>query len=427
MGRLEEQDFDEKRLARRQRRKKSQLIAFIALLSAIIVLGTAIGFSVHAIKKAALAKKAQQEEAALAASLENENVVIETPQEPVNEPQEMTESDVLEEIVNGCLNELTLEDKVAGLFIVSPEQLTGVETVVKAGSSTQDALSKYSVCGLVYSAKNLKSQEQVSEMLKSTKDMSKYPIFAAVKEDGSSEGTISASLGGLDIPEINNSDTAYSAGTSIASAMFKYGFNFDLAPLVDVSENGKYGSDVTVASDVTVSFTNSLHDSGIYTCLYDFPASVSGTQTEMAASEITRDELAAGNYSVYQKAFGDGSVSAVMMSNGSFPNLATDNTPASLSFEIIGGELRNSLGFDGVVITGPLNQGAITEYYTASEAAVNAIVAGADILYLPENFEEAYQGVLDAVSNGKITEERINESIKRIYRLKYSDKVAQAN
>ena len=59
MGRLEEQDFDEKRLARRQRRKKSQLIAFIALLSAIIVLGTAIGFSVHAIKKVALAKKAQ--------------------------------------------------------------------------------------------------------------------------------------------------------------------------------------------------------------------------------------------------------------------------------------------------------------------------------------------------------------------------------
>ena len=135
----------------------------------------------------------------------------------------------------------------------------------------------------------------------------------------------------------------------------------------------------------------------------------------------------AGNYSVYQKTIGDGSVSAVMMSNGSFPGLVSVDTPASLSYEIIGGELRNSVGFDGVVITGPLDQEAITSKYSSAEAAVSAIAAGADIIYLPENFEEAYQGVLDAVSNGKITEERIDESLKRIYRLKYADKVGQTN
>ena len=420
MGRLEEQDFDEKRLARRQRRKKSQLIAFISLFTFFAIIVILVCFGIGAIKKVIGEKKALQEQAALEASIENENVVIETPSDVEEEPVEMSESDVLEEIVNGCLNELTLEDKVAGLFMVTPEQLTGVETVVKAGSSTQDALSRYSVCGLVYSPKNLKSQEQVSEMIKSTRDMSKYPIFVALKEDGSSEGTISASLGGLDVPEINNSDTAYSAGTNIAAAMFKYGFNFDLAPSVDVSENGKYGTDVALVSDVTVSFTNALSDGGIFACLYDFPASTSD-------SEITKDELMAGNYSVYQKTIGDGSVSAVMMSNGSFPGLVSVDTPASLSYEIIGGELRNSVGFDGVVITGPLDQEAITSKYSSAEAAVSAIAAGADIIYLPENFEEAYQGVLDAVSNGKITEERIDESLKRIYRLKYADKVGQTN
>lgn len=420
MGRLEEQDFDEKRLARRQRRKKSQLIAFISLFTFFAIIVILVCFGIGAIKKVIGEKKALQEQAALEASIENENVVIETPSDVEEEPVEMSESDVLEEIVNGCLNELTLEDKVAGLFMVTPEQLTGVETVVKAGSSTQDALSRYSVCGLVYSPKNLKSQEQVSEMIKSTRDMSKYPIFVALKEDGSSEGTISASLGGLDVPEINNSDTAYSAGTNIAAAMFKYGFNFDLAPSVDVSENGKYGTDVALVSDVTVSFTNALSDGGIFACLYDFPASTSD-------SEITKDELMAGNYSVYQKTIGDGSVSAVMMSNGSFPGLVSVDTPASLSYEIIGDELRNSVGFDGVVITGPLDQEAITSKYSSAEAAVSAIAAGADIIYLPENFEEAYQGVLDAVSNGKITEERIDESLKRIYRLKYADKVGQTN
>ena len=113
MGRLEEQDFDEKRLARRQRRKRSQLIALIILLSTVILIGVACAFGIHAINKYLGAKKVQQEEAAAIASSENENIVIETPSDETTEPVEMTENDVLEEIVNGCVNELTLEEKAA--------------------------------------------------------------------------------------------------------------------------------------------------------------------------------------------------------------------------------------------------------------------------------------------------------------------------
>lgn len=424
MGRLEEQDFDEKRLARRQRRKRSQLIALIILLSTVILIGVACAFGIHAINKYLGAKKVQQEEAAAIASSENENIVIETPSDETTEPVEMTENDVLEEIVNGCVNELTLEEKVAGLFMVTPEQLTGVPTVVKAGSSTQEALANYSVGGLVYSSKNIKSQDQIAEMIKNTKDMSKYPIFTAVREEGSEDGAITASLGGLEIPEVNNSDTAFSAGTEIAAAMFRYGFNFDVAPAIDLSENGRYGSDVGVVSDIVVSFTNSLDESGVYACLYDFPAKVDDSKASEAKSDITKEELVNGNFSVYQKAIADGKVSAVMMSNGSFPEFTGSDVPASLS-DVAIAELRGNMGFEGVVVTGPLDRGAITERYTSAEAAVSAIAAGADIIYLPENFEEAYQGVLDAVNSGKITEERIDESIKRIYRIKYSDKVEE--
>ena len=68
---------------------------------------------------------------------------------------------------------------------------------------------------------------------------------------------------------------------------------------------------------------------------------------------------------------------------------------------------------------------AITEYYTSDEAAVRAILAGADMILMPEDFEAAYNGVLEAVSNGTITEERINESLRRIYRVKCKDRVAE--
>ena len=85
--------------------------------------------------------------------------------------------------------------------------------------------------------------------------------------------------------------------------------------------------------------------------------------------------------------------------------------------------LRGELGFDGVVITDAMNMKAITDYYTSDEAAVKALQAGADMILMPEDFETAYQGVLDAVNNGTLSEERINESLQRIYRVKYSDKV----
>lgn len=422
MGRIDEQDFDEKRLARRQRRKKSQLIAFIILISTIVLIVGLGAFGIYSIKKVVNAKKAEQEEAAAAASSENQEVVIETPQESAPEPEEMTDGDVLEEIVNSCVSELTLEDKVAGLFMVSPEQFTGVATVVKAGTSTQDALSKYAVGGLYYSAKNIKSKDQITEMIKNTSDMSKYPIFTAVSEDGSENGAITASIGGIETGEINNSDTAYNAGTSIGAALFEYGFNFCIAPDLDISENGKYGTEMESVADIAVSMTSALHDSGVTACTYRFPVS-GDTKTAAVANEISKEELTTTIYVAYQRAIGDGQVGAVMMSNVSLPTITGDNTPASLSKVMITDELRGMLGYDGLVVTAPLNEAAITENYTSAEAAVNAINAGADMVFLPDNFEEAYQGVLDAVNSGAITEDRINESIKRIYRLKYANKI----
>ena len=422
MGRLDEQDFDEKRLARRQRRQKSQLMAFIILITTVVIIVAAAAFGVYSIRKVAGAKKAEKEEAAAIASSENQEIVIETPQETTPEPEVMTSGDVLEEIVNSCIGELTLEEKVAGLFMVTPEQITGVETVVKAGSSTQDALSKYAIGGLYYSAKNIKSQEQIAEMIKNTTDMSKYPIFTAISEDGSGNGAIAASVGGLELGDINSSDSAYNAGNAIGSAMFKYGFNFCIAPDLDITENGKYGTEMEAVADIAVAMSSALHDSGITSCVYQFPVS-GDTKSALVSNEITKESLTTTSYVVYQRAIGDGNAKAVMMSNVSLPTITGDTTPASLSKEMITDELRGMLGFEGVVVTGPLNEGAITENYSAAEAAVNAITAGADIIFLPADFEQAYQGLLEAVQNGVITEDRINESIKRIYRLKYSGKV----
>ncbi len=95
-----------------------------------------------------------------------------------------------------------------------------------------------------------------------------------------------------------------------------------------------------------------------------------------------------------------------------------NNTPATLSRELVTDLLREDMGFDGLVITDALNMGAITEQYSSGEAAVAALNAGVDMLLMPADFQAAYDGVMAALENGELTEERIDESVRRILEIK---------
>lgn len=422
MSRIDEQDFDEKRLARRQRRKRSQLIAYICLAVFVLVIFGAGAFGIISVKKVfdghKVEKQAEEEQKA-AEEASAQSVVIETP-ETEQEPQEMTQEDLLDEVVNGCISEMPIEDKVAALFIVTPEQLTGVDTAIKAGSGTQDALSTYAVGGIVYSKKNIKSAEQISEMLSTTASMSKYPLFTMTNENGN--GAITSAIGIEGVSDIDSSDAAYNAGSAIGAAMFGYGFNFDLAPNMDITESGDYGTDIAAVQDITASLVNGIQESGVSACAVAFPASAD-TSKQMVVVDKSKEELVTGEYTVFKNAIDNANISAIQMSNASFPQVAGDNTPASLSKVIIDDELRGALGFEGIVITGAMNEGAITEYYTPEQSSVEAIKAGADMIYCPEDFTAAYEGLLSAVNSGEISEDRINESLIRIYRIKYADRV----
>ena len=108
-----------------------------------------------------------------------------------------------------------------------------------------------------------------------------------------------------------------------------------------------------------------------------------------------------------------------MVGHISVPKVTGDDTPATLSKTMID-ILRNELQFDGIVITDAMNMGAITNDYSSGEAAVKAIEAGVDIILMPADFKAAYASILDAVKTGKISEERIDASVRRIITIKQS-------
>ena len=423
MARLDEQDFDEKRLARRARRKKSQLVAYITLGIIFIVVVGVLVFGIHMLRKN-LGGKPKTEEAPPEAVQEvsEDPVVIETPEE-TQEVQEYTEEELMDEVLGSIISEMTLEDKVAGLFLVTPEQLTGVDTAVKAGTGTQEALSNYAVGGVIYAPKNIKSTDQIKEMLETTATMSKYPIFTILSEQSAAADSVKTTLGTGPDAEITDAETSINAGNKAGAELFKNGFNFAITPDMEVSEEALFGADIDTVKELTSAYMTGMQDAGVTSCGYLFPLK-GDTASGMATSEATREDLVIGEYEVFKNAI-DSGIGAMMVSNISLPELTGDNTPACLSDKIVEDELRGALGFNGIVITAPLNEKAVTEYYTSKDAAIAAIKAGADMIYIPENFEEAYAGLLAEVQDGNISEERINESLRRIYSIKYADKVGR--
>ena len=165
---------------------------------------------------------------------------------------------------------------------------------------------------------------------------------------------------------------------------------------------------------------NGLNEHQIAPVIKHFPghgATSGDSHDGVVTIEKSLDELMANELIPFQQAINSGA-SFVMVGHISVPAITGDNTPASLSNAMVTGVLRDQMGFHGVVITDAMNMGAITAGYSSADAAVAAINAGVDIILMPDDFKGAYQGVLDAVANGTISEERINESAARIIKAK---------
>ncbi len=442
-----EQDLLSRREYRHKRRIRNQIIVYgVVAVFAVVIAAAAVGVG-HKISASFKGKEQTNEQQyADNEQLEPEKEIYTEPEEKaVEAPPEIEEPTVdeqLEEIVSNCISVMPLEDKVAGLFIVTPEALTGVRTAVQAGQSTQAALSEYAVGGLIYFAQNIQNKEQITQMLSNTVSMSKYPIFLAIDEEGGTVSRLANSavtveqVGSMqEIGASGDSSAAYEAGKTIGSYLKEIGFNLDFAPVADLVNAGgnpvlgdrSFGSDPELCGEMVSKMAEGIQENSVSACLKHFPGIGSlESDTHEGRVELTKtaDEMKNSDFVPFDAGIQAG-VDFVMVSHVTASSIDTDGVPSSLSRAVVSDLLRSELGFEGVIITDALNMSAITDYYTSDEAAVDAVVAGADMLLMPEDFKQAYEGLLTAVRDGRISEERIDESLRRIYRIKYADKLEE--
>lgn len=425
----------DRREERRRRRVRNQIISYTVV--GVLFVGLIAGGFFSGKYFWDKHKKKQQEE--LLAQIQeemnaSEEEIILT--EPETEPEEIepTPEEKTDAIVNSAIEVMPLEDKVAGLFIVTPESITGVNTAIKAGDGTKKALEEYAVGGLIYFSKNIQSEEQLTEMIHNTTMWSKYPLFIGVDEEGGEVSRVAESsievekvASAADIAATGDAAQAYGAGATIAGYLNRLGFNLDFAPVADVAsgendilKSRTYGSDSAVVGSFAVNMVNGLQDNGVSACMKHFPG-LGGTSQDthdgMVTTERTKEEYSLVEFPVYQQGIAAG-VDFIMVSHLCVPAISGENIPSSLSPAVVTDVLRTELGYDGIIISDAMNMAAVTDYYAADQAAVLALRAGCDMILMPEDFELAYQGILNAVNEGTIAEERIDDALRRIYRVK---------
>ena len=347
----------------------------------------------------------------------------------------------VDEAAAARLGAMTLEQKVAQLFIVAPEALVqDVSQVTQAGDATHAGLTAWPVGGIAYFAQNLIDPDQATAMLANVKGFysedGSVPPFLGVDEEG---GTVVRVAGNEAFAAPNVGDAsalgaaadeaaAKAAAEQIADYLKPLGFNLDFAPVCDVAALGggtamderSFGSDPALVASLATAEIEGFLGKGMLCCAKHFPgigSAVGDSHDDAITVEKTAEELEAVDLAPFKAAIEAG-VPMIMVGHLDLPNVTGDYTPASLSPVVVQGILRDQLGYTGIVVTDSLSMGAIANYRTAAEAAVAALAAGCDIPLMPEDFPEAYQGVLDAVAAGTLTEERIDESVLRILKAK---------
>ena len=361
------------------------------------------------------------------------------------------ETDETDQWIQEKLAGMTIEQKAAQLFVILPEALTGVKQVVRAGETSEQCYSRYPVGGIIYMADNLQNPSQTKEMLANMMAFSRKEIgvllFLCVDEEGGRVARIASNpefevenVGDMrKIGDLGEVENAYEAGTKIGSYLKELGFNVDFAPVADVltsSENSllqdrSFGKDVQLVSSMAEASSKGLNDEGIFACAKHFPGH-GGTKEDShkgyAITDQTLEEMRKAELQPFIRQI-ENKIPFIMAGHISAPNVTGDQTPASLSSQILTDLLRKELHYDGIIITDALNMGAIVNHYTSAEAAVLAFHAGADMLLMPQDFKSAYEAILYEIRQGNISQERLDDSIRRILKVKSElfDKLKQDN
>ena len=282
-------------------------------------------------------------------------------------------------------------------------------------------------------SRNINSPDQITQFNRELQENNTVPLFLCVDEEGGMVARL-ANHPNFSLPQYKsaaavgksgNPDDARNMGKAIGEYLREFGFNVDFAPVADVNTNPNnpvigtraFSSDPETAALMAGAMADGLRQSGIMPVFKHFPGhgdTQKDSHAGIAVTSKSADEMKVCEWIPFQKASeSDG----IMVGHLAAPQITGDLTPATMSGQMIA-ILKEQLGFQGLIITDSLSMGAVTDSYDFASAAVSAFQAGCDILLMPEDYREAFDGILSAVENGTITQQELDEKVLHILKRK---------
>ena len=348
--------------------------------------------------------------------------------------------------VEAQLQQMTLREKVGQLFYIRLESLDpSIEwstyddlasiKIMEVTENMKHVNENYPVGGIILYAWNIEDEAQLARIIPQIRALNGHPLLC-IDEEGGRVSRIGnnpnfnvkkyesmAAIGATGDPQ-----NAYECGNTIGTYLKRYGFDIDFAPVADVNTNSEnvvigpraFSDDPAVAAPMVVNYLQGLKDAGITGCIKHFPGhgdTKADTHYGYASTQNTWEEMLNCEMVTFKAGIQWG-CQLVMTAHIGAPKVTGSDVPSTMSPIILQDKLRGELGYQNIIITDAMEMGAITQQYTSAEGAVGSIKAGVDIVLGPRYFTEAFDAVMAAVNNGTLSEERINQSVRRILKLR---------
>lgn len=334
-----------------------------------------------------------------------------------------------EEKVDKLVANMSDADKVGQLLMIGIHGKT-------LNDDAKFMLNEYRVGGIILFDRNMESKDQVKSLIadinKTGKSAGLTPLFIGIDQEGGAVARMEDQL--IKVPpaeELGQEpiEQAVSLAKQSGTELKDLGFNINFAPVADLGLT--YGRSFSTNPDEVVRYASAVgkayDEAGLWYSYKHFPG-IGKTDVDLHADTsvvpVAKETLLNEDTKVFVDLIKQSKPNtyAIMVSHAMYPQIDPDH-PSSLSKAIITDWLRKDMGYNGVVVTDDMDMGALAKHYTFGDMAVQSILAGSDILLVCHEYEhmqEAYNGLMKAVKDGRISKERLDESVKRILLMKMS-------
>lgn len=334
----------------------------------------------------------------------------EAPTEPATENLDAKYTELAKKYVSN----MSEDEKIYQLLITTPESLTGVDAATMAGDATKAAIEAKPVAGIVYDAINFEDSAQTTELIKTTQSFAKTSMFIAVAEEGGESSPVSSKLGTTKFEAMSTyaaqgEQKVFDNATQMAKDLTKFGFNLNLAPIANLEGDNAYSTDAAMASPLVAQGVKGMQENGVISALKTFPV--------LKDSDKSAQDLKASEFLPFSAGIANNS-GIIIAGDAVMTSIDAEN-PAFMSKNVIAELLIKELKFNGVVMTSDLSTDYITGNFETAQIVENALNAGVNIFFKPSDLDAYVEAIKNAVANGKVTQQQIDDSVAKIIALKY--------